>query len=402
MPETVHVVGVGMTPFSAPGRNTRYDVMGGRATRAALRDAWLPFDLIDQAYVASAHCGSTSGQAALHHEGRSGIPIINVGNGGAAGATALWLARQAVLTGAAECVLALGFEEVRPRAGAAGKARAGAARKDPVGPPSRFDTAMRASQPYDHRTPWEAQLFGGAAQHYADRYGLRADTLAKIVVKARRHGAGNPNALFRRPVTETQVLSSPRLFGPLTQLQAALPACGAAAAVVTSGSFARRHGLNSQVAIRGQSMVSDGDRTFSTPDMMALAGYDLTRTAAHQVYESSGVGPEDLQLAELYDHFGSNELIAYEALGLTPPGTAEKFVIQGNNTYGGWIVTNPSGGLLARGNAEGATGLAQCAEIVWQIREQATTRQVDGIRHALQHTAGLGGACVTTLYEKLG
>jgi acetyl-CoA acetyltransferase len=394
MSQTVHVVGVGMTPFSAPGPNTSQEVMGRRAARAALQDAWLPFHLIEQAYVASARGGSTAGQAALHHECRSGIPIVNVGNGGASGATALWLAYQAVLNGAAECVLALGFEEVR--------LRAGNARKDRFDPPGRFDAAMRASQPYDGRAPWEAQLFGGAAQDYADRYGLEPDTLAKIVVKARRHGAANANALFRKPLTEMQVLASPSLFGPITRLQAALPACGAAAVVVAGDRFARRHGLNSQVVIRGQSMVSDGDRTFTTPDMMALAGYELTRTAAHRVYETSGVGPEELQLVELYDHFASNELITYEALGLTPEGTAEKFVLDGNNTYGGWIVTNPSGGLLARGNVEGATGLAQCAEIVWQMREQAGARQVDGVRHALQHTAGLGGACVATLYEKLG
>jgi acetyl-CoA acetyltransferase len=394
MSQTVHVVGVGMTRFSAPGRHTSYDVMGRRAARAALEDAWLPFHLIDQAYVASARGESTAGQAALHHEGRSGIPIVNVGNGGASGATALWLAHQAVVGGAAECVLALGFEEVR--------LRTGTARKDRTGPPSRYDTAMRASQPYDGRAPWEAQLFGGAAQDYADRHGLKPGTLAKIVVKARRHGAANPNALFRKPLTEMQVLASPPLFGPITRLQAALPACGAAAVVVAGDRFARRHGLNSQVVIRGQAMVSDSDRTFTTPDMMNLAGYELTRTAAGQVYESSGVGPEELQLAELYDHFASNELVTYEALGLTPEGTAEKFVLDGNNTYGGWVVTNPSGGLLARGNAEGATGLAQCAEIVWQMREQGKARQVDGVRHALQHTAGLGGACVVTLYEKVG
>jgi acetyl-CoA acetyltransferase len=394
MSQTVHVVGVGMTRFSAPGRHASYEVMGGRAARAALQDAWLPFHLVEQAYVASARGGSTAGQAALHHQGRSGIPIVNVGNGGASGATALWLAHQAVGTGAAECVLALGFEEVRLPTGSERKGRAV--------PPSRFDAAMRACQPYDHQAPWEARLFGGAAQHYADRYDLQPDTLAKIVVKARRHGAGNPYALFRKPLTEMQVLASPPLFGPITRLQAALPAGGAAAVIVASDRFARRHGLNSQVVIRGQAMVSDGDRTFTTPDMMALAGYNLARTAADRVYEASGVGPEEMQVVELYDHFSSNELIMYEALGLTPEGTAEKFVLDGNNTYGGWIVTNPSGGLLARGSAEGATGLAQCAEIVWQMREQAAARQVDGIRHALQHTAGLGGACVVTVYEKLG
>ena len=132
--------------------------------------------------------------------------------------------------------------------------------------------------------------------------------------------------------------------------------------------------------------------------MMDVVGADLTRQAAAKVYQAAGIGPQDLDVVELHDCFTTNELIAYEALGLTPLGTAEKFIIEGDNTYGGRVVTNPSGGLLSKGHPLGATGLAQCAELVWQLRGEAGRRQVDGARVALQHNLGLGGACVVTLY----
>src|SRR5207237_8694822 len=127
----------------------------------------------------------------------------------------------------------------------------------------------------------------------------------------------------------------------------------------------------------------------------------VSRAAATQVYEAAGIGPEALDVVELHDCFTANELISYEALQLTPEGTAEKFILDGDNTYGGRVVTNPSGGLLSKGHPLGATGLAQCAELVWQLRGQAEQRQGEGARLALQHNLGLGGACVVTLYEKV-
>lgn len=135
---------------------------------------------------------------------------------------------------------------------------------------------------------------------------------------------------------------------------------------------------------------------------MKIVGSDMSRAAAQQVYEAAGVGPEDIAVVELHDCFTTNELLTYESLGLTPEGTAEKFIADGDNTYGGRVVTNPSGGLLSKGHPLGATGLAQCAELVWQLRETAGARQVEGVRLALQHNIGLGGAAVVTLYEKVG
>ena len=134
--------------------------------------------------------------------------------------------------------------------------------------------------------------------------------------------------------------------------------------------------------------------------MIKMVGYDMTKAAAQQVYEAAGIGPEDLQVVELHDCFTVNELLTYEALGLCPEGEAEKFIWDGDNTYGGEVVTNPSGGLLSKGHPLGATGLAQCTELVWQLRGTADKRQVAGARMALQHNLGLGGTCVVTLYRR--
>jgi acetyl-CoA acetyltransferase len=207
--------------------------------------------------------------------------------------------------------------------------------------------------------------------------------------------------VFRTPVTVEEVLASPRIYGPLTRLQCCPPTCGAAAAVVCSPDFARRHGLTADVAIRAQALTTDTTSTFDARDMRQVVGYDMAAAAAQQVYDAAGVGPEDIPVVELHDCFTTNELLTYESLGLTPVGTAEKFIRDGHNTYGGRVVTNPTGGLLSKGHPLGATGLAQCAELVWQLRGQAGARQVDGANLALQHNLGLGGACVVTLYEKV-
>lgn len=146
-------------------------------------------------------------------------------------------------------------------------------------------------------------------------------------------------------------------------------------------------------------MTTDPETTFSKRSMIQLVGYDMAKEAAAQVYNSTGLGPEDVDVVELHDCFSTNELLTYEALGLTAEGTAERFIMDGENTYGGRVVTNPSGGLLSKGHPLGATGLAQCYELVNQLRGAADKRQVDGARVALQHNLGLGGACVVTMYR---
>jgi acetyl-CoA acetyltransferase len=184
-------------------------------------------------------------------------------------------------------------------------------------------------------------------------------------------------------------------------MMACPPTCGAAAAVVVSERFARRASLRADVRIRAQAMTTDAPSTFETHSMMRLVGYDMTQAAAKEVFEAAGVAPGDIDACELHDCFAHNELISYEALGLCPEGGAEAFVEAGDNTYGGRVVTNPSGGLLSKGHPLGATGLAQCHELVTQLRGACGPRQIEGARLALQHNLGLGGACVVTLYERV-
>lgn len=393
MIEKVVVAGVGMVPFAKPGANAPYTEMGANAARAALADAGVGYDDIEQAYAGYVYGDSTVGQAMLYEVGLTGIPIINVNNNCATGSTALYLARQAIASGAIDCALVVGVEQMMP-----GPLRT--IYTDRPAPLQRFLDTMQSNRGYDPALPRAPQFFGGAGQDYLDQYGISPDTFGRISVKARQHAANNPYAVFRAPVTLDEVMTSPHIFGLMTRLQCCPPTCGAAAAVLCSGGFARRHGLNAGVAIAAQVMTTDRADTFDSGDMRRLVGYDMAARAANRVYEEAGVGPEDIQVVELHDCFTANELISYEALQLTPAGTAERFIIDGDNTYGGKIVTNPSGGLLSKGHPLGATGLAQCAELVWQLRGQAEKRQVDNARWGLQHNLGLGGACVVTLYEK--
>ena len=389
----VHVVGVGMLPFTKPGASAPYHEMGRDAARLALADAGLAYEFVQQAYVGYVYGDSTCGQAAVYGLGLTGIPVFNVNNNCATGSSALFLARQAVASGQVECALALGFEQMNPGA-------LKGAFDDRPSPMARFAGVMDELQGTDAQAPRAAQFFGGAAREHMQRYGTRADTFGRISVKARQHAARNPLALFRQPLTLEEVMASATVFDPLTRFQCCPPTCGAAAAIVCSADFAKRHGLNTQVRIAAQAMTTDTASTFEARDMRRVVGADMTAAAAQQVYEAAGIGPGDLDVVELHDCFTANELITYEALGLTPEGTAEQFVLDGDNTYGGRVVTNPSGGLLSKGHPLGATGLAQCAELVWQLRGQAQQRQVEGARLALQHNLGLGGTCVVTLYQQ--
>jgi sterol carrier protein 2 len=391
MSRPVRIAGVGMIPFVKPGTSDTYDVMGATATRLALDDAGIGYDQVQQAYVGYVYGDSTSGQAALYRVGLTGIPIVNVNNNCSTGSTALFLARQAVESGAVECALALGIEQMAP--GALSEAYT-----DRPTPLAKF-IAIAAAEGTGEQAPLALKLFGGAGAEYQARHGTKAETFAKVRAKASTHAQHNDRAIFRKVVSAEEVMASPRLYGPLTRLQCCPPTCGAAAAVVVSDAFAARHGIAAPVKIRAQAMTTDFASTFSERSMMKVVGYDLSRAAADQVFAASGVAPDDIDVVELHDCFTANELISYEALRLASEGEAEKFVWDGANTYGGRVVTNPSGGLLSKGHPLGATGLAQCAELVWQLRGQAGARQVDGARLALQHNLGLGGACVVTLYE---
>ena len=393
MSRKAYVSGVGIVPFQKPGASESYDIMAANATRTALKDAGLDYELIEQAYVGYVYGDSTCGQRALYHVGMTGIPIINVNNNCSTGSSALFLARQAVESGAVECALALGFEQMKPGA-------IGAVFDDRVSPFQSFDDATDDIVG-DNGLPLALRYFGGAGKAHMDEFGTTMETFAKIRAKASRHASKNPIALFRKEVTAEEVMADKLIWpGVMTRLMACPPTCGAAAAIVCSKEFANKHGQDSSVCIRAQSMTTDSPATFNAHDMREVVGSTMAKNAADQVYEAAGIGPQDIDVVELHDCFAHNELITYEALGLCGRGEAGKFVDDGDNTYGGKYVTNPSGGLLSKGHPLGATGLAQCAELVQQLRGTAEARQVDGARLALQHNLGLGGACVVTLYEK--
>ena len=393
MKEGVYVAGVGMIPFAKPGASDTYDVMGAAATRLALADAGLGYDDIEQAYVGYVYGDSTAGQKALYGVGMTGIPIVNVNNNCSTGSTALFLARQAVASGVAECVLALGFEQMAP----------GAITAQFPDRPTPFDAFNTATDELVGQpdVPLAIRYFGGAGRAHMQKYGTTIETFAAIRAKASRHAVHNPMAIFRRELTPDEVLSSPPLMeGVMTRLMACPPTCGAAAAVVVSDAFARRRGLSTTVRIVAQAMTTDTPDTFAAHDMIQLVGYGMTQAAARRVYDDAGIGPKDVDVVELHDCFAANELITYEALGLCPEGKAGEFVDSGAQTYGGKVVVNPSGGLISKGHPLGATGLAQCAELNWQVRGQADKRQVKDAKIALQHNLGLGGAAVVTMYRK--
>ena len=392
MGRNVVVAGVGMIPFTKPGASEPYDVMGAAATRAALDDAGVDYADVQQACVGYVYGDSTAGQKALYHVGMTGIPVFNVNNNCSTGSTALFLARQAVESGVVDCALALGFEQMAP----------GALKATFTDRPTPFDdfdreTAALVGQP---DVPLAIRYFGGAGAAHMKKYGTRLETFAQIRAKASRHATNNPLALFRKEISVEEVMAAPMIMaGVMTRLMACPPTCGAAAAILVSEAFARRRGLSTKVSVAAQAMTTDSPSTFEAHDMMRLVGYDMTKAAATQVYEAAGIGPDDIDVVELHDCFAQNELISYEALGLCPEGGAERFVANGDNTYGGKVVTNPSGGLLSKGHPLGATGLAQCFELTRQLRGTADRRQVAGARLALQHNLGLGGACVVTLYR---
>ena len=385
--------GVGMVPFRKPGENLPYPAMAAAAARAALEDAGLEYSAVNEAYAGYCLADSAAGQRALYDVGLTGVPIFNVNNNCSTGSSALMLARRAIEAGAAQCVLVVGFEEMPKRPGAPPFA-------DRASPIEKHVAALERAQGLTD-APIAAQLFGGAGRAYRERWGTKPETFARISVKARAHAAENPYAVFRVPLTVEEVLGSPVIFDPLTRFMCSPMTCGAAAAVLCSEAFAKKHERSgAKVEILGQSMTTDGAGTFDAGDCEKIVGIEMTRAAASEVYERTGVGPGDLDVVELHDCFTTNEILSYEALGLCGAGEAEKFVQAGDNTFGGKVVTNPSGGLLAKGHPIGATGVAQCVELVWQLRGTAGKRQVEGAKLGLAHNIGLGGACVVTLYGR--
>ena len=393
MANKVYVVGVGMTKFEKPGRREGWDYpdMARESGTKALEDAGVDYGDIEQGFVGYCSGDSTSGQRALYELGMTGVPIVNVNNNCSTGSTALYLGTQSIRGGLADCVLALGFEKMQP-----GSLGGGA--QDRESPLMRHIKALaeidELAMPV---APW---MFAAAGREYMRTYGATAEHFAKIGYKNHKHSVNNPYAQFQTEYSLDDVMNAPMISDPVTKLQCSPTSDGSAAAVLVSERFVESRGLAGQaVEIVGQAMTTDFASTFDG-SARNIIGYDMNVQAARKVYDQSGLGPQDFQVIELHDCFSANELLLYEALGLCGEGEAPKLIDAGETTYGGRWVVNPSGGLISKGHPLGATGLAQCAELTWQLRGTADKRQVGNVSAALQHNIGLGGAAVVTAYQR--
>ncbi|MGW1376371.1 lipid-transfer protein [Streptomyces sp. NPDC002446] len=392
-----YIVGVGMTDFVRPEtREWQYWDMAKEAGGAALADAGIGYEAVEQLPVGYCYQPSTAGQRAAYELGLTGIPVYNVNNNCATASTALMMARQFVEAGVNDCVLALGFEKMK-RGALGGGADASDFSTSPV---ARHYGVMAAAHGFE-MTPPTAQIFGNAAREHMERYGTTAEQLAAVGAKNHRHSAHNPRAQFQDVYTVGEVLAARTIHRPLTKLQCSPTSDGAAAAVIASERFVRAHGLADRaVEIAAQAMTTDTEDSFASGSCIDVVGKPMSRAAARQVYAASGLGIEDVDVIELHDCFSVNELLTYEALGMCADGESGKLVADGATTYGGRWVVNPSGGLISKGHPLGATGLAQTAELVWQLRGTAGERQVPGARVGLAHNIGLGGAAVVTLLRR--
>ncbi|WP_280443579.1 lipid-transfer protein [Nocardia brasiliensis] len=395
MTNRVFVIGVGMTKFEKPGRCEGWDypAMAREAGEHALADAGIRYDQVAEAYVGYVYGDSTSGQRAIYELGLTGLPVVNVNNNCSTGSSALFLAAKAIRGGEADCAMALGFEKMQ-----SGSLEAGFTDREQ--PLLRHIEAL--AQLRDFAMPVAPWMFGAAGVEHMERYGSTRTHFAKIAEKNHRHSANNPYAQFQNVYTLDEITAAKMVYEPLglTRLQCSPTSDGAGAAVLASERFVEEHDLGARaVEIVGQAMVTDLESSFAAKTARSLVGVDMTAAAARKVYAQADIGPDDLDVIELHDCFSPNELLTYEALGLCGEGEGHKLVDAADTTYGGRWVVNPSGGLISKGHPLGATGLAQCAELTWQLRGDAAARQVAGAKVALAHNIGLGGAAIVTAYR---
>ena len=394
MGNKVYVVGVGMTKFEKPGAKAwDYPDMVKEAGAKALEDAGIRYEDVQQVAVGYCYGDSTAGERAVYELGLTGVPIYNVNNNCSTGSTALFLAKQLVEGGLADCALAVGFEKME-------RGSLGAKFMDRTNPMDKHVTAMMSLREFAAAPP-APQIFGNAGREHMERYGTKPEQFAKIAHKNHKHSVNNPYSQFQDEYSLDDILSSKMVYEPLTKLQCCPTSDGAGAVVLASEAFVKKHGLEDRaVEIAGMAMATDLPSTFEDKSCIKIVGFDMTRKAAEAAYQQSGLGPENVDVVELHDCFSCNELITYEALRLCPEGKGGELIDSGAVSYGGKWVVNPSGGLISKGHPLGATGLAQCSELTWQLRNKADKRQVKGAKVALQHNLGLGGAAVVTVYRR--
>lgn len=394
MARRVFVVGVGMTKFEKPGRRPNFDYpdMAKESGTKALQDAGIRYDQVEQACCGYVYGDTTCGQRALYQLGFTGIPIYNVNNACSTGSTALFMARNLVAGGLADCVMAMGFEKME-------KGSLTMKYTDRTNPMDKHLEVMLEGHGYS-KAPFAPQMFGNAGREHMEKYGTKPETFAKIAWKNHKHSTNNPYSQFQTEYSLEDIMKSPEVHSPLTKLQCCPTSDGSACAILASEDFVKKNNLISQaVEIVAMGLGTDLPSVFKDRNCIKMIGFDMAKNTAQRVFKDAGLTPDDVQVVELHDCFSANELLTYEALGLCGPGEAETFVNKGDNTYGGKYVVNPSGGLISKGHPLGATGLAQCAELCWQLRGMAGKRQVPNAKVALQHNLGLGGACVISLYR---
>jgi sterol carrier protein 2 len=249
-------------------------------------------------------------------------------------------------------------------------------------------------------------MFGNAGLEHMKVYGTKMEHFAKIAAKNHKHSLNNPYSQFRKGYSLEEIQNSPKIHGVLTKLQCCPTSDGAGAAILCDEATMKRlKRENEGVEILAMELTTDSPKMFESA--REVIGYSMAKQCANKgihppiiVYEKAGVKPSEVGVVELHDCFSANELVTYEALGLCEEGKAGEFIDKGDNTYGGKVVVNPSGGLISKGHPLGATGFAQCAELCWQLRGIAGKRQVPNLKYALQHNLGLGGACVVAIYKK--
>ncbi|KIX97041.1 uncharacterized protein Z520_07155 [Fonsecaea multimorphosa CBS 102226] len=392
-PAPAYVLGVGMTKFIKPRGKVDYHELGFEAGIKAMLDAQINYDDVDQGVACYCYGDSTCGQRVFYQFGMTQIPIYNVNNNCSTGSTGLNMARQAIAYGAADCVLVIGFEKMSP-----GSLQAYF--NDRENPTSTTNAMMKATRGITN-APGAAQLFGNAGREYMEKYGAKAEDFAEIARVNHEHSKRNPYSQFKDEYTLEQIMKSPMIHPPLTKLQCCPTSDGGAAVVVVSQEFLdKRPHLKSQaVLIAGQQLATDSPDLFSRSSM-DLVGYQMSVFAGKRALDEAGITPNDVQVVEVHDCFSANEMCVIDALGLCPKGKAHELVRNGDITYGGKYVINPSGGLISKGHPLGATGLAQCAELTWHLRGWANNRLVKDTKYCLQHNLGLGGAVVVTVYKR--
>jgi acetyl-CoA acetyltransferase len=396
MSNKTYVIGVGMTKFDKPGKKEGdYPDWAKQAGEKALADAGVPYDTIEQAYAGYVYGDSSYGQRAVYELGLTGIPVLNVNNNCSTGSSALMLARQAVKGGLVNCALAIGFEKME-------RGSLGVKYTDRTPALDKHMARMFALRDPES-SPFAPQMFGNAGRDHMEKYGSKPEHYVWIGYKNHKHSVNNPYAQFQTEYSLDEIAEAPMIHEPLTKLQCSPTSDGSAAAIVASERFVDEHDLWDQaIEIAGQAMVTDLSSSFAEDtDCIKIVGYDMSKEAARRAYEEAEVEAKDVDVVELHDCFSANELITYEALGFAEEGEGHKLVESEATTYGGsGPVVNPSGGLISKGHPLGATGLAQCSELCWQLRGLAEKRQVDDVDLALQHNIGLGGAAVVSIYRR--